>query len=154
LGAVTEPELAQVERAVYCDWKLGRARNADAAAITRVVQNTSHDYYENRFKEFQGLNEQFQSNPVAAVPAMKARAIGLRWLLGRLEERRADMGTYGFLDGPRRHLLIRLLGLDPDGLFTSRKVMQTTIDCLSAQFGAGHLSPALAAAALEDVRPG
>jgi hypothetical protein len=153
LGAVTEPEMAQVERAVYSRWKQRRARNADAAAITQVVDNVRTDYYKSQHARLRELRERFPFEPVSIACDLEEMSAGVQWMLVANEGLRKALGTCGFLSVEQGAELVRLMARDPSSLHENDRVMQVFCGCLSARFGPAGLTFAEAVEMLRELRP-
>jgi hypothetical protein len=153
LGAVTEPEMAQAERAVYNRWKQRRARNADAAAISRVVDDVRKDYYKRQHARLKELLERFPLEPVSTACHLEDMSVGVQWMLVANEGLRKDLGACGFLSIEQGAELVRLTAHNPSMLYEDDCVMQVFRGCLSARFGPAGLTFAEAVEKLGELRP-
>jgi hypothetical protein len=152
LGAVTEPEMAQVERAVYNRWKQRRARNADAAAITRTVENHRKQYYKGQHERLLELVEQFPRDPRASVRELEGISLGAKWILLTIEGLFNSLKECGLLRIGKAAELVRLTGACPSTLFDNRRVMEILLRSVWAEYGADGLTPQKAAWALDEAR--
>jgi hypothetical protein len=152
LGAVTEPEYALVELAVYNLWKFRRARNSAAVAINKMSRRMSGLYYQNQNERVRQLTGQLDYNARTVVSQLQDMTGGLRWLLRMLEDLVWILEKGGTFDSAQRVILINLFGLLPYSIFSDRDVLQLHLDCLSLEYGKGVLTAAQAAALLEDAR--
>lgn len=153
LGAVTEAEYAQVERAVYHLWKARRAGNASAAAVTRAIKAVENAFYDNQQAQLQMLIDHLPVSPLAVVAQLALGSVGIRWLLSRLEHLAEDLRTFGHLTVPARITFLHLSGMVPTSLFQHEQVMAFQMACLSAECGGRKVSAAGAAELLKDSRP-
>jgi hypothetical protein len=152
LNAVTEPEYALVELAVYNMWKLRRARNAAAVAVNKMSRRIKGMYYQNQNERVRQLTGQIDYNARVVVGQLQEMTGGLHWLAHALEGLALILMKGGTFDSANRARLINLLGLMPYSLFIDRDVMQIELGCLSLEYGKGNLTAVQAAELLEEAR--
>jgi hypothetical protein len=72
LGAATEPECAEIERAIYDLLKLERVRNATGAAGTQTIENLEPAYHDRIAGEVRELVPQLPEEPGRVVHLLRS----------------------------------------------------------------------------------
>jgi hypothetical protein len=153
LGAFSEPEYAQVERAVYQLWKARRAGNANVAAMTRVIENIAAAFAKRQYEKLLALLEQLPIDPRAIINQLMVMSVGLRWQLEILDRLAAALEQQGCFGSGTPINFLYLNGFVPTHLFSNPRLMSLQMACLAAACGTTPPTATEAAALLADSQP-
>jgi hypothetical protein len=153
LGAVTEPEVALMQTAVYCRYRQCRARNAQGAAGTRVIEKIGDTYHDRIADEIRALLPQFPIDPGRVVQALRQTSQGCSYLLEQFLLMRARLGTRSSFEVSQRREFLMLSGSRPADLFRVPAVFELDRLYLGAISGPGSFTADEAANALLHDRP-
>ena len=124
LGARTEPERAQVETAVYCEWKARRAENASAYAVKKKIDGINDQFASEKARETWALIPELAAKPKETVQKLMESTFGCAWLIQQFTLVREWLVSYSSLEVSRRAYVLNLGGHDPRDLFSDPVVME------------------------------
>jgi hypothetical protein len=153
LGAVTGPEIALVETAVYCQVKQRRARNALGAAGTETIEHLADDYHDRTADEIRAILPQLPVNPGGVVQVLRKSSQGCAYLLYQFSLLRDRLRTHASFEVSQRSEFLLWTGSRPVDLFRDASVFDLDRLYLGALGGPGSFTAAEAANALLHDRP-
>jgi hypothetical protein len=152
-GAVTEPEIAVIETAVYCRYKQCRARNAQGAAGTRAINNVANEYHDRTAEEVRTLLPSLPTDPAGVVQLLRKTSQGCSHILEQFLLIKSRLETHSSFEVSQRHEFLFLSGRRPVDLFRDPMVFELDRLYLGAIGGPGSFTAAEAANALLHDRP-
>ena len=151
VGAKTEPEIAQVRTAVYCELKALRAENGNAHAVTREINRINDQFANEKAQETWALIPRLAARPKETFQSLMNSTYGCTWLIDQLTLISEWLLTHPSLEVSMRAFTLSLGGHDVKDLFTDPFVMEFNRAYLAGIVGDdGFTVAALANAVMKD----